>query len=82
MSEFRQGDRVRVVAIGGYTLSKKERTGTVTRLWSPGLVEVRLDNYSGGELSFRPHQLVKEIPAKQAKVKFLGITILTIEGDL
>jgi len=82
MSEFKKGDRIKLLSTEGFILSKNQRTGTVLGpLVNGRLVNVKLDNL-GYDLSFRPESLEHEKPKKQAKVKFLGITILTIEGDL
>ena len=57
MSEFKRGDRVKLLSTEGFILSKKQRTGTVLGTIVNGrLVNIRLDNL-GYDLSFRPESL-------------------------
>jgi hypothetical protein len=84
MRKFKKGDRVNIIHTDGYWLTNKERKGTVTSIILGGaLIEVSIDGSQ--TLSFNPDALELAetlVPQKKAVVKFLGITILTIEGDL
>lgn len=83
MTKFNKGDRVKVALVSGYILSQNQRRGTVKTVGVLGTtrIDVELDNYSGGSLTFLPEALVKEIPKKITRVKVLGVPLVTIVGD-